>query len=110
MYLSFKKISSAQKRVPPGAQQSGDPGTARGESEHESIVFVAARPMHVHTALLLLGVKNGNPAIRQQIGKENPRWVDLPPRGDPINVFFVVQNADQRSVERPVSDFVVLCK
>ncbi len=78
--------------------------------EHESIVFVAARPMHVHTALLLLGVKNGNPAIRQQIGKENPRWVDLPPRGDPINVFFVVQNADQRSVERPVSDFVVLSK
>jgi len=30
--------------------------------EHESIVTITARPMHVHTALLLLGANNGKPA------------------------------------------------
>ena len=33
--------------------------------EHESIVTITARPMHVHTALLLLGANNGNPAPKQ---------------------------------------------
>ena len=37
----------------------------KGGKEHESIVAVAARPMHIHTALLLLGAEAGNPAMRR---------------------------------------------
>jgi hypothetical protein len=79
----------------------------KGSKEHESIVAVAARPMHIHTALLLLGAKNGNPEMRKQVGEEEKRWVDIPPRGDPIAVFLVTTNKDGKAIERPISDFIV---
>ncbi|MEK6237566.1 MAG: YdjY domain-containing protein, partial [Planctomycetales bacterium] len=80
---------------------------AKGSKEHESIVAVAARPMHIHTALLLLGANNGNPATRKQIGEEEKRWVNVPPRGDPIDVFLVTTKKDGKAIERPISDFIV---
>jgi len=80
---------------------------AKGSKEHESIVTVAARPMHIHTALLLLGAKNGNPAMRKQVGVEENRWVNIPPQGDPIEVFLVTPRKDGKAIERPISDFVV---
>ena len=79
----------------------------KGSKEHESIVAVAARPMHIHTALLLLAAKNGNPAMRKQVGEEEKRWVDIPPRGDLIDVLLVTTNKDGKGIERPISDFVV---
>ena len=82
----------------------------KGSKEHESIVAITARPMHVHTALLLLGGNNGNPAIRKPVDKEKTRWVELPPRGDSIDVFLVVENSKGETIERPVSDFVKRAK
>jgi hypothetical protein len=75
--------------------------------EHESIVTITARPMHVHTALLLLGANNGHPAMRRSIGEEGTRWVDIPPRGDPVDVYLVFSNNEGKMVEHAISDFVV---
>ena len=82
----------------------------RDTKEHESIVAVAARPMHIHTALLLLGAKNGHPAMRRAVDEEMTRWVNLPPRGDPVDVFLVVEDEDGKPIERPISDFVLHSK
>jgi hypothetical protein len=79
----------------------------KGSKEHESIVAVSARAMHIHTALLLLGANNGHPAMRKPVDEEKTRWVNLPPRGDPIDVFLVTTNKDGKPIERPISDFVV---
>ena len=79
----------------------------KGTKEHESIVAIDARPRHVHTALLLLGAKSGNPAMRRQIGEPgDERWVDIPPRGGDVRVFFVYKGKDGKTVERPISDFI----
>ena len=52
-----------------------------------SIPMKPKQPIHIHTALLLLGAKNGSPAMRQPINDEATRWADLPPKGDLIDVF-----------------------
>lgn len=105
----------------------------RNTKEHESIVAVNARPMHIHTGLLLLGAKNGNPALRKRVGgmgpdgadprdkdprdkgprdkdpgeqSDSPRWIDVPPRGDPVEVFLVFSDAAGKMVEHPIGEFV----
>ena len=77
----------------------------KGSKEHESIVAVDARPMHIHTALLLLGANNGNPAMRKPTGDELA-WVEVEPRGDEIEVSLVYHDADAITVERSVNDFI----
>lgn len=79
----------------------------QGTKQHESIVAVSARGMHIHTALLLLGAQNGHPAMRKPVDKEKTRWVPIPPRGDPIDVFLVTKDKHGRPVERPISDFIM---
>jgi len=79
----------------------------KGSKEHESIVAVSGRAMHIHTALLLLGADNGHPAMRTPVDEEKTRWVNVPPRGDPIDVFLVTTNKDGMAIERPISDFIV---
>lgn len=74
--------------------------------EHESIVAVEAKPMHVHTALLLIGARPGNPAMRKPVGEDGNRWIDLPPRGGEVEVSLVFENAEGESVERPIADFI----
>jgi hypothetical protein len=78
----------------------------KGTKEHESIVAIAARPMHVHTALLLLGANNGHPARWEPADEEKTRWIDLPPRGDWIQVSLVVATADGKVTESPISKFI----
>ncbi len=78
----------------------------KGSKEHESIVAVDARPMHIHTALLLLGANNGNPAMSRAVHDQGTRWVHLPPRGDPVDVYLVFEDEDGQMVERAISDFV----
>jgi hypothetical protein len=81
----------------------------RGSKEHESIVAVAARPMHIHTALLLLGAVNGQPAMRRPGDPAGgPRWIDVPPSGDPVDVFLVFEGAEGQVEEHPISEFVAL--
>ena len=78
----------------------------KGSKEHESIVAIEARPMHIHASLLLLGAKPGNPAMQKPIDKAETRWVHLPPAGDPVGVYLVFKNKKGKLVERPISDFV----
>jgi len=78
----------------------------KGSKEHESIVAITAKPMHVHTALLLLGANNGNPAMRKAVDERETRWMHVPPRGDPVEVYLVFENSGGKMVEHPVSDFV----
>ena len=78
----------------------------KGSKEHESIVAITARPMHIHTALLLLGANSGNPAMRRPIDEGGTRWVNIPPKGDPVDVYLVFDNSDGKMVEHPISDFV----
>lgn len=79
----------------------------QGSKEHESIVAVSARARHVHTALLLIGANNGHPAMRRPVDEKQARWVNLPPRGDPIDVFLVTTHKDGKPIERPISEFLV---
>jgi hypothetical protein len=75
--------------------------------EHESIVVINARPSHIHAALLLLGAKNGNPAMRQPLDKEMTRWQDIPAKGDPIQVSLAWKKEDGTITERSLSDFLM---
>ena len=79
----------------------------KGTKEHESIVVIHARPMHIHLALLLLSARNGNPAMRKPTNEDGTQWIDLPPRGDPVDVYLVLKSKEGKVVERPISDFVV---
>jgi hypothetical protein len=78
----------------------------KGTKEHESIVVMEAKAMHVHVALLLLGAKPGNPAMQRRISEEDERWIDIPPRGEPVDVYLVVTNQEGVAVERPIRDFI----
>ena len=49
----------------------------KDSKEHESIVAIAARPMHVHAALLLLGAEPGNPAIMKPVEGEETSWLKV---------------------------------
>lgn len=77
-----------------------------GTKEHEAIVRIEALPMHVHTALLLVGARNGTPAMRKPVNEEETRWMHVRPSGDPIEVSLVIEDADGKDVERPISDFI----
>jgi hypothetical protein len=78
----------------------------KGTKEHESIIAVEAKPIHIHTALLLLGVQAGNPAMRKPLDEKGTRWIDVPPRGGAVDVFLVVKDKDGKTVERPIGDFI----
>jgi len=79
----------------------------KGGKEHESIVAIEARPMHVHAALLLLGAEPGNPAIMKPVEGEETIWLKVPPRGDLVDVSLVWKKEGGEIIERPISDFIV---
>jgi hypothetical protein len=79
----------------------------KGSKEHEAIISVDAKAAHIHAALLLLGAKPGNPAMRKPVDKEGTRWVDLPPRGGEVDVFLVFKGEDGVMKEHPISDFLI---
>lgn len=74
--------------------------------EHESVIMIEAVPKHVHAALLLMGAKPGNPAMRKPIDKEATRWMDVPPSGGPVDVSLLIPDKDGKMFERPISDFI----
>ena len=78
----------------------------KNTKEHEAVIAVEAKVKHIHTALLLLGAKAGNPAMRKPVDKERTRWVHLPPKGGPVDVSVVFKNKQGKMVERPISDFI----
>lgn len=79
----------------------------KGSKEHESIVSVTARAMHIHTGLLAIGATNGRPSTRQKVNSDEERWVQIPAHGDRIRIMFVVNDQGGKPVERPVRDFVL---
>ena len=46
-----------------------------GTKEHESIVVLKARPLHVHTALLLFGARAGTPAMQKFKDKNGEEYI-----------------------------------
>lgn len=80
----------------------------KGTKEHESIVAVEAAPMHIHTALLVVGATNGHPAMRRPREPEGTGWIDIPPSGDPVGVSLVFKDADGQLVEHAISEFVAM--
>lgn len=83
---------------------------AKNTKEHESVIAIDAKAAHIHAALLLLGAKPGNPAMHMFIEGEEEgsgRWVEYQPRGSNIDVYLVVKDEDGKSVERPISDFIM---
>jgi arylsulfatase A-like enzyme len=78
----------------------------KGTKEHESIIVVDAKPVHIHAALLLLRAKPGNPAMRKPLDDKGERWEDIPPQGCPVKVFLVIKDKEGKSIERPISDFI----
>ena len=71
----------------------------KGTKEHESIVAIEPRPLHVHAALLALGAEPGSPAMQFQ---------NLVPEGDPVEVSLVVPDEKRGAVERTIDAYVTL--
>lgn len=75
-----------------------------GTKEHESIVSVAAQPLHIHTALLLLGMESGSPAMPAEGGQGDSDFRAA--QGQLIEVFLVMEGGDGEPEEFPISDFI----
>ena len=74
----------------------------KGSKEHESILSIAARPMHIHTAMLLMGASPGTPAMR----KAGTRWVSVEPAGDRVQVSLVFAESKGKPQEYPIGKFI----
>lgn len=80
----------------------------KDSKEHESLVAVEPKAAHIHAALLLIGAQPGNPAIRKEVETdEGPRWVDIEPRGQEIDVYLVFNNDKGELVEHPIKEFLI---
>ncbi len=78
----------------------------KGTKEHESIVVIESRPIHVHTALLLLGANSGHPAMHKPMNVAGGPMIPVPPEGDRVDVSLVITDIDGTPVERPIGDFI----
>ena len=78
----------------------------RGSKEHESILSVTARPMHIHTAMLLMGAIPGTPAMRKVQEGVRTRWVPVEPAGAPVLVSLVSAELKGKPQEHPISKFI----
>jgi hypothetical protein len=64
-------------------------------SEHESVLRTPAKPSHIHTALLAVGLRPGRPV---EYSESLKKW--LPPQGPPLHVTLEWQK-DGRTVSAP---------
>lgn len=75
--------------------------------EHESIIKVLAKPVHMHMALLLIGAQPGNPATQRMVGEgDEKRFLYLPARGQPVHVSLVIADKEGKKKEHPISHFI----
>jgi hypothetical protein len=65
-------------------------------SEHESVVRSAAKPSHIHTALLAIGLKPGHPVEWSESLKKF-----LPPAGPPLHVSIEFTDKNGKTVSLP---------
>ena len=82
----------------------------KGTKEHESIVALDARPVHIHKALLLFGARPGTPASRMVQGAEGVRWIPVKPAGDRVQVSLVFPNAEGKVQEHPIQKFIAFAQ
>ena len=78
----------------------------KGTKEHESILSVAARPMHIHTAMLLMGASPGTPAMGKVQEGVRTRWVPVEPAGDSVCVSLVFAESKGKPQEYPIQKFI----
>ena len=80
----------------------------KDSKEHESMIMVEPKAAHIHAALLLIGAVPGNPAMRKEVQTEDgPRWIDLEPRGQEIDVYLVFANKAGELEEHPIKKFLI---
>ena len=79
----------------------------KDSKEHESILSIEAKPVHIHMALLLVGAKAGHPAHQKAIGEgEDERWMFIPARGQSIDVSLLTKDEHGKLLEKPIADFI----
>ncbi len=107
------RIDAKQKHVDVDGTVCLDSGAlelvacTKDTKEHESIVLLNAKPVHIHMALLLIGAVPGSPAMQKQVGEgEEKRWVFYRASGQPVEVLLVYQGEDGKEVAKPVADFI----
>ena len=65
-------------------------------SEHESVLRTPAKPSHIHTALLAIGLKPGHPV---QYSESLKKWIA--PQGPPLHVAVEYKDKDGKTVTVP---------
>ena len=81
--------------------------TTKDGKEHESILSVQAKPVHIHMALLLIGAEAGTPAHQKPIGEgDDKRWMFIPARGQKVAVSLVIKDEEGNPLEKPIADFI----
>ncbi len=79
-----------------------------GSKEHESILTVAARPSHVHLALLLLGLEPGAPMHFASGATADAPVAAIAPEGPPVHVSVIVPTEDGAPApEIPVTRWIL---
>jgi len=73
-----------------------------GTREHESILTVAARPSHIHLALITLGLEPGAPFRNELV---DGRFVPVQPHGPKVAVS-IVQHQDGQEREVPANEWI----
>lgn len=68
-----------------------------GTNEHEALLRSDVKPSHLHTAMLMLGLKPGLPVRYSEVAK---KW--LPPHGPPLHIFLEYQK-DGTAVRLPAN-------
>lgn len=77
--------------------------TTQGGREHEAIVTIAAKPSHIHLALVALGLEPGHPMRNRQDGDQ---IISEPPAGPELELFFVYDK-DGQTHQTPVHQWVL---
>jgi len=74
--------------------------------EHETLLVCKARPSHIHAALLLIGLKPGEPGGWKLVGDA---LVPIDPTGDALEVRFVYADASQGAtpIEADPFDWII---
>ncbi len=78
----------------------------RGTREHESLVMTEAKPSHVHAALLLAGFEPGSPGGLGGRAADGSRVAASDPRGDPVRVTIVYEDAEGRTTETDAAEMI----
>lgn len=85
--LPFVQVDVAKKRVVVDCEVIGCTAPLEflcvmtGTNEHESILRTPAKPSHIHTGLLMIGMQQGEPVRFSVAGN---KW--LPPSGPPVQI------------------------